>query len=455
MTLPWWLDNLIAYCIQIALLVLVGGVLPWLLRLRLPKVMYLYWNTLLVTCLALPVIQAWNPMQSSPVPSILPLAEAEQIGQVLGLTDLHRSFPVYEAIAIVLALGVAVRLFYLLLGTVRLGRYRSRGKLLDPVPPDFKKIQSRLRVDPQICISLDVDSPATFGAFRPVILLPSRFLAMEPERQTTILCHELLHVRRRDWVFVVVEGMVRAFLWFHPAIHWLLSRIQLSREQVVDQEVLLLTGNRRCYVESLLQLAAEGIDAQPLPASLFLREPHLAQRVALMVEEVSMSRPRRLLSVATIVVTLVWTGHWAVWSFPLTSGAIAKAKGEQLATTEDGRIVILTEDGTWKYAAAEVYPVTHEDLVNPKILKKTTPAYTEEALAAGIEGEVVLSCILRKTGVVEDCTVKKELSHGLTERAVEEISTNWRFEPGQMNGEPVDVQAFIEVVYKVPQTKKQ
>ena len=357
MTLPWWLDNLIAYSIQIALVVLVGGVLPWLLRLHLPKVMYLYWSGLLAVCLVLPVIQAWNPMQSNPVPSVL--AEAEQIGQVLGLTNLHRSFPLYETIAIVLALGVAVRLFYLLLGTFRLGRYRSRGKLLDPVPPDFKKIQSRLGVDPRICISLDVDSPATFGAFRPVILLPSRFLAMEPDRQTTILCHELLHVRRRDWVFVVVEGMVRAFLWFHPVIHWLLSRIQLSREQVVDQEVLLLTGNRRCYVESLLQLAAEGIDAQPLPAALFLREPHLAQRVALMVEEVSMSRPRLLLSVATIVVTLVWTGHWAVWSFPLTSGAIAKAKGEQPATTKDGRIVILREDGTWRYAAAEVYTQSH------------------------------------------------------------------------------------------------
>ena len=416
MTLPWWLDNLIAYCVQIALLVLVGGVLPWLLRLRLPKVRYLYWSTLLVACLGLPVIQAWNPMQTSPVPSVLPLAEAEQIGQVLGLTDLHRSFPVYEAIAIVLALGVAARLVYLLLGTVRLGRYRSRGELLDPVPPDFKKIQSRLGVDPQIYISLDVGSPATFGAFRPVVLLPPRFLAMESDCQSTILCHELLHVRRRDWVFVVVEGMVRAFLWFHPAIHWLLSRIQLSREQVVDQEVLLLTGNRRCYVESLLQLAAEGIDTKPLPASLFLRKSHLAQRIALMVEEVSMSRPRFLLSVATIVVTLVWTGHWAVWSFPLTSGAIAQTKGEQLATTEDGRIVILREDGTWKYAAADVYPVTHEDLVKPKILKKTTPAYTEEALAAGIQGTVVLNCILRKTGMVADCTVKKGLSHGLAGR---------------------------------------
>ena len=62
----------------------------------------------------------------------------------------------------------------------------------------------------------------------------------------------------------------------------------------------------------------------------------------------------------------------------------------------------------------------------------------------------MLSCILRKTGMVEACTVKKGLSHGLTERAIEEISKNWRFEPGQMNGEPVDVQAFIEVVYKVP-----
>ena len=172
MTLPWWLDNLIAYSIQIALVVLVGGVLPWLLRLRLPKVMYLYWSGLLAVCLVLPVIQAWNPMQASPVPLMSQLVELEPVGQwVAGSAQPHRSFPIYETIAIILALGVAARLLYLLMGTVRLGRYRSRGELLNPVPPDLQKIQSRLGVHSEIYVSSDVDSPATFGAFSPIILL--------------------------------------------------------------------------------------------------------------------------------------------------------------------------------------------------------------------------------------------------------------------------------------------
>ena len=42
----------------------------------------------------------------------------------------------------------------------------------------------------------------------------------------------------RDWLFTVVEELVRAVFWFHPAIWWLLGEIQLAREQAVDREVV-------------------------------------------------------------------------------------------------------------------------------------------------------------------------------------------------------------------------
>ena len=96
-------------------------------------------------------------------------------------------------------------------------------------------------MDPALLISDEISSPVTFGFRRPVILLPARFPELERPMQDAILCHEMLHVERRDWLFTVGEEMVRAIFWFHPAIWWLLGEIQLAREQAVDRAVIELT----------------------------------------------------------------------------------------------------------------------------------------------------------------------------------------------------------------------
>jgi beta-lactamase regulating signal transducer with metallopeptidase domain len=70
--------------------------------------------------------------------------------------------------------------------------------------------------------------------------------------QEAIACHELLHVRRRDWLSEILEAAVVTVLWFHPAIWILVGRIRLAREQVVDEATIRLTDSRERYVESLL-----------------------------------------------------------------------------------------------------------------------------------------------------------------------------------------------------------
>src|SRR6185295_12338041 len=100
------------------------------------------------------------------------------------------------------------------------------------------------------------DSPVTFGWRRPAVLLPAGFSTLPAEAQRGIVCHELLHVRRRDWLFALWEEGVRSLLWFHPAVWMLLARIALSREQVVDGEVVRLTGSRRAYLQALGAVAS-------------------------------------------------------------------------------------------------------------------------------------------------------------------------------------------------------
>src|SRR2546430_2273721 len=124
-------------------------------------------------------------------------------------------------------------------------------------------------------LSLHDALPISFGFWAPLILLPEHFPSLEPRFQSAIACHELLHVRRRDWAHHLGEEAFRALFWFHPAIVWLISRVRLAREQVVDFEVLRLTNTRKSYLEALLEFTNARPSLAAIPAPPFLAERQL------------------------------------------------------------------------------------------------------------------------------------------------------------------------------------
>lgn len=86
---------------------------------------------------------------------------------------------------------------------------------------------------------------------------------------------------------------------------------------------------------------------------------------------------------------------------------------------------------------------------DPVAVLKPLPAYTEEARKARIEGAVLIQAIIRRDGSVDSFKVLRGLGHGLDESAIKTIASKWRFRPGTLNGVPVDVQANIEVVFRL------
>jgi protein TonB len=64
--------------------------------------------------------------------------------------------------------------------------------------------------------------------------------------------------------------------------------------------------------------------------------------------------------------------------------------------------------------------------------------YNDEALKAGIEGQVVLDIIVGENGHVRDIHVVQGLGHGLDEAAIDAIKA-CTFSPGEKDGKPVAV----------------
>ena len=253
-----------------------------------------YWKVLLATCLLLPAIQTW---QATPARQAAQAGRAETEFSLDGVA-VTRSIPCFWA---TFGVGVLIRLSWLAIGLVRLRSYRRKARQIAPLPALLEKLQSLTGARARICLSTKIHSPVTFGVSRPVILLPAGFLEMEEKHQEAIACHELLHVRRSDWLFTLFEEAVRSFLWFHPAIWWVLGRIQLAREQVVDRQVIEITRARKPYLEALAQMASAKLHPQTSAVLPFSRKPHLTQRVRLIIRETPMSKVRFTVSLAAIL----------------------------------------------------------------------------------------------------------------------------------------------------------
>jgi TonB family protein len=102
-------------------------------------------------------------------------------------------------------------------------------------------------------------------------------------------------------------------------------------------------------------------------------------------------------------------------------------------------------------AAQAVRPKTAETaprVVPPEILSKPTPAYTEEARRARIEGEVLLEVVLEASGHVRVLRVVRGLGHGLDESAVQ-AAEKINFKPAMRDGQPSDSTAVLHIIFQL------
>ena len=78
--------------------------------------------------------------------------------------------------------------------------------------------------------------PLTTGGVAPVIYIPRAIL--ESDALESVVAHEMAHVARWDGLWLVLEHLVRAFFFFHPAVWIAAVRIDRERERLCDAMVL-------------------------------------------------------------------------------------------------------------------------------------------------------------------------------------------------------------------------
>jgi beta-lactamase regulating signal transducer with metallopeptidase domain len=348
-------------------------------------------------------------------------------------------------VAALLALGIAWRLSVF---GVRLARLHRVGRASRPLEPEPWLAALRDEVAPRARFALVPDgAPATFGFRRPLVLLPESFLAMAGERQRAVALHELLHARRGDWLMLVLEDLVAAVLFFHPAVHWLVDRVRLAREQCVDADVVRRVGARRPYLESLVDAARTASFNAAVPAALLLRQSHLRERVDLLLQEVSMSRARTAAHVSVAGLAVVLAVALSASAMPLQSPSESREAPAAKAS-------IAVSDQAAGFG-------------EPKIVRKVNPAYPAAAKTEGVEGAVAVDVVVRTDGTAKEARVAAsaptperlkailasrsgatEADARLGEAAVDAVK-QWAWQPILKDGKPVEAKLTVTVVFRL------
>lgn len=420
MNSAWFVETLWAYSVQIALIVS-GAAVCWALSpYRKSRDSSVFWQFVLGTAILAPWLLAnWSPESVS---SFGPAQIHVAFGAVVDEADATSSF--VWLIPVVVVGGIVLRLTWLLIGLFRLRRLRIHGSGVSPITRRLAdELGASIGVKPRLSTSTKIAGPATYGVLNPVVMLPTGFSEFDEITQRGVLSHELIHARRRDWLWMIVEEWVQATFWFHPGVWWLVRRVRLARECEVDFEAASLCRSRQDYIDTLLILAEARCHTHDAPAMGFSAKPALEQRLsALMRKEVFMSKNRRLMLSTVLsfaVAGAAWVGGHA---YPLQ--AAPQAKSQPAAAKR-----IQVDGSTQSKRATE----------------KVRPVYPREARAQRVQGTVTFAAIIDTSGQIAKLDVIE--GHPLLIPSALEAVKHWEYEVTKVEGELVEVETVIEVNY--------
>jgi beta-lactamase regulating signal transducer with metallopeptidase domain len=162
---------------------------------------------------------------------------------------------------------------------------------------------------PQLRESGEVSSPMILGVTRPVLLLPEGFEQFTEEEIGAALCHELAHIKRRDYLVNAVCQLVALPVVWHPILHAVQQRIRMTREMVCDAMAAEEMESEIGYAKCLLALAqsmlgTRGRTAHPEFLGLFSHNT-LEERVMELVETTTVgmrARVARMTSGAAVMI---------------------------------------------------------------------------------------------------------------------------------------------------------
>jgi beta-lactamase class D len=105
----------------------------------------------------------------------------------------------------------------------------------------------------------------TIGWVYPLILIPpGSLLGLTGYQLQAIITHELMHIKRYDFLVNVLQSVAEILLFYHPAVYWTSRQIREEREYICDDLTVALCKDSTGYARALTKIARSQRQAEQL-----------------------------------------------------------------------------------------------------------------------------------------------------------------------------------------------
>lgn len=158
----------------------------------------------------------------------------------------------------------------------------------------------------QVWCSEHIQTPVTFGFFKPMILLPVALVNQLSLQQTeSLVVHELTHIKNSDYLFNWLLLVTDALFFFNPFVKIAVQKIKQEREKTCDVQVLQFNYPAISYAEALLHIARQQQMKPALAIAAVNKKTELLDRIRFFSDDNNLnSRQTKHFSLAAL---LIWS----------------------------------------------------------------------------------------------------------------------------------------------------
>lgn len=279
-----------------------------------------------------------------------------------------------------------------------------------------------------------------FSFFRLIFVNPSLH---EEKELDEIITHECAHAEQWHSVDVILGELACVVFWYNPFM-WLVKReIRNNLEFLADNRVLREGYDTKSYQYHLL-----GLTYQKAAANLYnnFNVLPLKERIKMMNKKRTKGIGRAKYALLLPMVALLLIGC-NINQKQATTEEQAKDTTEITQNVETVDSAVTEEETVYKEAdKMPEFPGGVAALM--QFLSKNVK-YPEDAMKEKAEGSVIIKFVVQKDGTIGATNIVRKVHPSLDAEAERLVKSLPKFEPGLMNGNPVNVWFTIPITFKL------
>ncbi|HEX3436818.1 MAG TPA: M56 family metallopeptidase [Pseudacidobacterium sp.] len=323
------------------------------------------------------------------------------------------------------------RLLWALWKTESMRRNAMPAALTEETREKFARCGDLFNIDSNnvhVAVSPMIAGPVTVGIRPSTLVLPPEFLEnVNAEDLDTVFAHEFAHLRRWDFAKNLFCGFVALPVAWHPLLWLTRSRLAETREIVCDAMAAEAVSGREGYACSLLRLASMQSNraaAGTLHAIGIFDANVFERRIMKLTRKNIEVRGLQRFAIAAICGVIALATCASALAFRMDAGTSTTSQSKQPNKVH-------------------VSP----DVMQQNLIYKVQPVYPPDAKKAKVQGSVVLTAVIGKDGAPEQLHV--ESGDPMLQQSALDAVKEWRWKPYLLNGNPVEVETRITVVYSL------